>query len=127
MRVVAEPVDVVERIAGSLSGAEGGAADVHGVGAVVDGGNAGIGVAGRRKKFESVEGKLGIRSHGAARKKRFAGRGRRSSGIRKSAKKRRGLDKTVELGFGGTLDGALRNRQILGEFLVARIAGEVGG
>ena len=55
--VVAESRDVVERIARRLTGAEGGAADVNGVRAVLDRGDARVGVARRGEKFQGVKGK----------------------------------------------------------------------
>ena len=57
VRVVAEPRDVVERIARRLTGAEGGTSDVDGVRAVLDRGDARVGVARRGEKFQGVKGK----------------------------------------------------------------------
>lgn len=62
--VVCEPRNVLHRVAGGLAGSEGGAADVDGVGAVVDRGDAGLGVARRREEFKGGERKRRVGHEG---------------------------------------------------------------
>jgi hypothetical protein len=52
VRVLAEPADVLHRVAGRLPGPEGRAGDIDGIGPAVDGGNADIGRTGRGEEFE---------------------------------------------------------------------------
>ena len=51
MRVIAEPADILHRIAGRLPGAEGRAGDIHGISPAVDGGDADIGRTGGGEEF----------------------------------------------------------------------------
>jgi hypothetical protein len=56
MGVAAEAFDIGQRIASIGTGTKGRATDINGVGTMVDGFNAEIGVLGRRKEFERVVG-----------------------------------------------------------------------
>lgn len=123
VRVLGETRDVVHRVARGLAGAEGRAADVDGVGAVIDRGDAGVGVAGGGEKFKSGEGKRRVGHEEILGIVVERPRGRASGGLcmrgRASVTERDAGGLPVELGSGGARDGAGLDGEVLGELLVA--------
>ena len=52
VRIGGKALDVGDRVAGAVTGAEFGAADIHGIGTVLDGLDADLGILGRGEEFE---------------------------------------------------------------------------